>query len=119
MSMDCDGKLLYGAVLDKEQEFPWGDEEIEDWWLSVSSDPCPVETVRENTYTKEGSILFLCIPNKHQYNSYWGDPVKITPDMVAEENGARQILLDFCERFGIVVLYEPAWYLATLCGLTK
>jgi hypothetical protein len=32
MGTSADGQICYGVAFEEDFEFPWGDEEIEDWW---------------------------------------------------------------------------------------
>ena len=33
MGVSTDGQICYGIAFDEETEFPWGEDEIEDWWI--------------------------------------------------------------------------------------
>lgn len=36
MGLSTDGQLCYGVKFDEDFEFPWGDGDVDDWWLEVN-----------------------------------------------------------------------------------
>lgn len=35
MGVSTDGQLTYGIAFEEETEFPWGEQEIEEWWIET------------------------------------------------------------------------------------
>jgi len=36
MGLSTNGEISYGVLFDEGYEFPWGDKDIDDWWLDVN-----------------------------------------------------------------------------------
>jgi hypothetical protein len=92
----------------------------EEWRIYVNSfdefkyaHPCPIEIIHMGNY--DYPLSMLAVVNRG-WTSYRRFPVRIEPSDMVHTDGDYQILMSFCEKYGIKYNGEPAWYLSSFWG---
>lgn len=70
MSISSDGQICYGVAFEEDYEFPWGEEDIEDWWIEKLRFQHSFELFDESgEYLPE----FHPRPPEEKINQYFGE----------------------------------------------
>ena len=140
MSTSTDGQICFGIKFEDEHEFPWGGEELDEWWREVNG--CSIECPNEddsgdvwgdyfdarNKWDKENLIpvaevnyqsgdcpaYILAVPSSVQ-TALRGDPTEFDPEELITTTDEFIAFVEFFRRFGTEVPY-PSWYLSSYWG---
>ena len=79
----------------------------------LNDNPLPIKLV---TYCSYEYPMYLIGSPHLSFNAARGEAVKVNRSQVVVEDNYKNIIIDFCDKYGIDMPCEPGWYLTSLYG---
>lgn len=123
MGMDSQAHLHYGVVLPEDGPFPWSEEyeHWDEWWYDVvdQEDRNEVEIITTGypDYPTYMVVIETPLGKGKDFRVEWSEVQRVHPDeLMRIRPSHRYAITDFCEKYGIIYVDGPGWFLAASYG---